>query len=315
MFQIMTWLATAGQTIFAVTGGYTPGTYIVTYNGVALRSGIDVDLSSGTNVVLSVGATQDAEIAFYKYDTFAVADALAKTSNLADVPNKSAARQNLGLTDFSATNVALPSVVRKMQGTPANPSSGSVAEYVDSSGNLRIKRSDGTERVAYTAEEVVAAGFAYNVPSLTLPFSGGFSRYTLRASAIQPTSLGSILGGRLSMNGSVFVNSGYRWGGHVSVEADPVTPFGASNGANFQLSGAMSGGGSHATLELDAIVEVGYNPVLEWKGGYQDNNTGKRARLEAYGAATTVSGIPAQVTLAFSSGSISTMRYTWIGHR
>lgn len=49
--------ATASQTIFTITGGYTPGCVDVFLNGVKLVNGVDVTVSSGTDVVLAVGAT------------------------------------------------------------------------------------------------------------------------------------------------------------------------------------------------------------------------------------------------------------------
>lgn len=53
--QIFT--ATASQTSFTVTGGYQSGLIDVYQNGVKLVNGTDVTVTSGTAVVLSVGAT------------------------------------------------------------------------------------------------------------------------------------------------------------------------------------------------------------------------------------------------------------------
>lgn len=41
---------TAGQTVFTVTGGYTPNNLYVFRNGVKLVNGVDVDISTGTDV-------------------------------------------------------------------------------------------------------------------------------------------------------------------------------------------------------------------------------------------------------------------------
>ena len=49
-------IAVAGQTSFTVTGGYTPGLVDVFLNGVKLVNGTDVNVSTGTYVILSSGA-------------------------------------------------------------------------------------------------------------------------------------------------------------------------------------------------------------------------------------------------------------------
>lgn len=52
-----TFTATASQTTFTVTGGYQAGLVDVYQNGVKLVNGVDVTVTSGSNVVLATGAT------------------------------------------------------------------------------------------------------------------------------------------------------------------------------------------------------------------------------------------------------------------
>jgi hypothetical protein len=52
-----TFTATAGQTTFTVTGGYTPGKIDVFKNGIKLVNGSTVTVTSGSSVVLSAGAS------------------------------------------------------------------------------------------------------------------------------------------------------------------------------------------------------------------------------------------------------------------
>lgn len=52
--------ASNNQTTFTVTGGYVAGQIDVYYNGVKLRSGSEVNISSGTTVVLATGAANNA---------------------------------------------------------------------------------------------------------------------------------------------------------------------------------------------------------------------------------------------------------------
>jgi microcystin-dependent protein len=52
-----TFTATAGQTTFTITGGYTPGKIDVFKNGIKLVNGSTVTVTNGASVVLSSGAT------------------------------------------------------------------------------------------------------------------------------------------------------------------------------------------------------------------------------------------------------------------
>lgn len=69
-----TFTATVGQTSFTVTGGYDAGYIDVFLNGAKLTNGVDVTVSSGTVVVLTVGADAGDVIDIVAYGAFAVAD-------------------------------------------------------------------------------------------------------------------------------------------------------------------------------------------------------------------------------------------------
>lgn len=69
-----TFTATVGQTSFTVTGGYDAGYIDVFLNGAKLTNGVDVTVSSGTVVVLAVGADAGDVIDIVAYGAFAVAD-------------------------------------------------------------------------------------------------------------------------------------------------------------------------------------------------------------------------------------------------
>lgn len=66
--------ATAAQTTFAITGGYDAGFADVYLNGVKLVNGTDVNVSSGVNVVLTVGATAGDSVDVVAYGAFEVAN-------------------------------------------------------------------------------------------------------------------------------------------------------------------------------------------------------------------------------------------------
>lgn len=76
IIEQQSYTATAGQTTFPATGtiSYNSGFGSVWLNGVKLVNGTDVDISSGSNIVLSSGAAVGDVIDFIGYGTFVVAN-------------------------------------------------------------------------------------------------------------------------------------------------------------------------------------------------------------------------------------------------
>ena len=77
--QIFT--ATANQTSFAVSGGYTAGQVDVYLNGVKLVNGTDVIVNSGSNVVLSVGATANSIVEVVGLSAISYADSVKRSGD------------------------------------------------------------------------------------------------------------------------------------------------------------------------------------------------------------------------------------------
>ena len=108
-----TYTATASQTTFAIT--YDVGFVDVYLNGIKLLDGTDFTATSGTNVVLTVGATSGDIVDLVAYGAFLVADTYTQAAadakfaqvanNLSDLSSAATARTNLGLaigTDVQA---------------------------------------------------------------------------------------------------------------------------------------------------------------------------------------------------------------------
>jgi hypothetical protein len=136
-----TYTATASQTTFAIT--YDIGFVDVYLNGVKLVAGTDYTATSGTNVVLSTGATSGDIVDIVAYGAFNLANTYTQTAadakfaqvanNLSDLASASTARTNLGLgtmavetaTDYlttasaSSTYVATADIGSTVQGYDA----------------------------------------------------------------------------------------------------------------------------------------------------------------------------------------------------
>ena len=91
--------ATASQTTFTVTGGYDPNFIDVYLNGAKLVNGVDVTVTSGTDVVLAVGATVGDAVDIVAYGTFAIADTYTK----AEIDTKDGLKAPLASPTFTGT--------------------------------------------------------------------------------------------------------------------------------------------------------------------------------------------------------------------
>ena len=99
--QRQVFTATAGQTVFTITGGYDAGFADVYLNGAKLQNGVDVIVTSGTEIVLSVGATAGDIVDVVAYGSFTVANTYTK----AEVDSKDALKADKSYVDSQDTNL------------------------------------------------------------------------------------------------------------------------------------------------------------------------------------------------------------------
>lgn len=93
------------KTTFTIAGGYTVGTVFIYLNGVLLEPS-EYTASNGSTVVLGAACAVGDEFRCVGFPPLSIADTLARSQSLADVPDKAAARSNLGLA-ATAGNVVL----------------------------------------------------------------------------------------------------------------------------------------------------------------------------------------------------------------
>lgn len=78
---VTTITATASQTSFTPTGGYTVGYCDVFYNGIKLVGGTDFTATDGLTVVLTTGATSGAVVEIITYGSVTITDAVRRSGD------------------------------------------------------------------------------------------------------------------------------------------------------------------------------------------------------------------------------------------
>lgn len=76
---ILRYVATANQTTFTISGGYTPGLTDVYRNGIKLDNETDFTATNGTTIVLTNGASVNDVIEVYRYQTAFLANNALRT--------------------------------------------------------------------------------------------------------------------------------------------------------------------------------------------------------------------------------------------
>jgi hypothetical protein len=160
--------ATSGQTTFVVTGGYDATFADVYLNGVKLVNGVDVDVTSGTEVVLTTGAVAGDAVDVVAYGAFEVANTytVAQTDNLLD-----------DKVDTSDTNYYQKSNILGTVSQSSGVPTGAIIERGSNANGEFVKFADGTLIMSTTTTSGLSGGtFGAYIPnmyshslSLTLP--------------------------------------------------------------------------------------------------------------------------------------------------
>jgi hypothetical protein len=160
------YVATAGQTTFTgadangLTLSYITGGLVVALNGVVLRPGDDFTASTGTSVVLAVGATAGDELMVFAFSSFVVANTYTQAQ-----------------ADAAFLPKANPSYTGTLTGGTGVVNLGSGQFYKDASGNVGIGTSspDIFSRGDQRNVAIAAAGASDNL-ALALNAGGSAGR-------------------------------------------------------------------------------------------------------------------------------------------
>ena len=128
--------ATAGQTVFTVTGGYTPGQLDVFQNGTKPLNAVDVDVSNGSTFTLTTGANLNDTV---EVVGFTAADTISGTLKFQD---GTAAAPSI--TSFNDTNTG---IFFPAADTIAFSEGGAESMRIDSSGNVGIGTTSPTQKL------------------------------------------------------------------------------------------------------------------------------------------------------------------------
>nr|QMP83621.1 MAG: hypothetical protein [Caudoviricetes sp.] len=144
-------VSTANQTSFSVTGNYTPGMIDVYYNGSKLLNGYDVDVSSGTSIILSSPASNGSIIDIVSFDSASYDDVVRKSgdSMTGALIAPSFSGNGANLTSLSVTNINASgtanantfltgsSVWRKLSVTDLGSGTANANTYLSGDGNWK----------------------------------------------------------------------------------------------------------------------------------------------------------------------------------
>ena len=241
--------ATAGQTVFAITGGYDAGFADVYLNGVKLVNGVDVDVTSGTDVVLTVGATVGDSVDVVAYGAFDIADVYSQAETDALLAAKASLTGAETLTNKTLTSPVINGEVFGAQplGVPFP-----VWDHIT---GCPVPSNAGTAKFIKLTAGLTGAG-QYNNGLLTAESVSG--------SAPEITATAQIIGGPMNGQTVPLVNTEQAF-------IRPGTVSGVLQNAAYQdhqHSGTTSGAGAHShTIQSGGVAGGGYPSLTNGYGG------------------------------------------------
>ena len=239
---VTTITATASQTTFTPTGGYTVGYCDVYYNGIKLVGGTDFTATDGLTVVLTTGATSGAVVEIITYGSVTITDAVRRSGDTfagAVAINSTLAAGNTTITG-NTTTTTLNSGNTAITGTLA---AGNTAITGSLTASANVNLDSGTFFVDGTNNRV---GINNTAPTSALTVTGNaaFSS-TVAVAGVTTLSANVILGTTtITANGGVgtagqVLTSGATSNAYWSTIASPGPAFSAWLSTNQSVSSTV----------------------------------------------------------------------------
>jgi len=257
--------ATAGQTLFTVTGGYRINQISVFRNGSRLVDSLDYTARDGSTVTLLSPATLGDPIEFQVFDDFRVADALNVNSG-GTVNGNVTITGNLNVLGVStiagaATSVAFATTAYNLIGIASTATAAATAYGLTGSPNITVGTVTGS--LTGTASTATAAATAYGLsgtPNITVGI--------ISASSLSLTS------GSIGFSTYVTLISGTSWTVPSGVSLIKVYATGGGAGGAFNAGGTYVRGGSGGTSIRYYIVGSGTTASYAIGAGGLGDNSG-----------------------------------------
>jgi len=148
--------ATAGQTLFTVTGGYRVNQLDVYRNGVCLIDSTDYSARDGASVTLLSAATAGDVIEFRVFDTFRAADAVSANDSSVNFAGNLGVGGNLSVSGNIVGNGSSLTYVNAGFGIPVNDAD-KLFNYVSAAGTVTANLVLDTTNAGVNSSYVIAA--------------------------------------------------------------------------------------------------------------------------------------------------------------
>ena len=148
--------ATAGQTLFTVTGGYRVNQLDVYRNGVCLIDSTDYSARDGASVTLLSAATAGDVIEFRVFDTFRAADAISTNDSSVNFAGNLGVGGNLSVSGNIVGNGSSLTYVNAGFGIPVNDAD-KLFNYVSAAGTVTANLVLDTTNAGVNSSYVIAA--------------------------------------------------------------------------------------------------------------------------------------------------------------
>lgn len=215
--------ATAGQTAFTVTNGYTPNFVQVFMNGLLLDPVVDYAATTSPTITLTTGANAGDELEVVKYNTFSVGDAITQTAADTRYVNASGDTMAGGL-NVTGGNVGIGTSSPSSLFEVNKGSAGTLATFTDGvNSNFVVETASLITTVGNTGGSTALAFKSANTERMRIDSAGRVTMPYQPAFSASPTGSGTDFSYGLPDTPQVFTYVWYNIGNHYSTSTGRFT--------------------------------------------------------------------------------------------